>query len=173
MEFLRVVCENFFNFNLELNKEYDIIPALYNLIHRKQLENPSLFYSFDKRISRQSFNHIYLHDIVQLLEYSYKNIHSCGLQKGKSLQRLAQIFHATDKVDAHAREMLSIDDYNDFKTLAINKLHHQLEQEYGNMTRDKWYAFVISENLITKKSQHFESTILFISVALFYLYNKL
>ena len=85
---------------------------------------------------------------------------------------MAQIFYASDKLDGHSREMLFVDDYNDFKTLAINELHHNLEQEYGNMTHDEWYAFVISSNLI-KKSQHFDSTILFICVAIFYRDNKL
>jgi len=149
MSITREVCQNFFDFKLELNQGHGIIPSLYDLIYRKQKEDPSYFQCLERRICREIYSCNNLEDSIRLLHATFHNIraNSSELRKETNWQCVAHLFYSVDKIDNHARIILTVNDYEKFKENTIDLLCKKIVQEYGNtMTNEKWYTLVVTEN---------------------------
>ena len=186
MNLTREICQNFFHFNLNLNKGHGIVPSLYDLIYRKEKEDPSYFKCLDKRISRESYCAHNLEDLNNVIRVAFNNISAktTDLRNETYWNCLAHLFFVVDKIDSHARIILPTANYIKFKENAIDMLCEKIDQEYGDgLTNEKWYTLVVTENYKTNRKEEtkvsenkmepFDYTAYLMGIFTVYLINKL
>ena len=143
MDFNKIVCENFFDYNRELNQSDGIIQAIYHLMHRMRKLHESSFSSLEKRLTRTMHNCRNADDFIKLSKTSFRNQ---AMRNNELNKYLALLFFTAEWINDQAQRYVDDAQHSRVTDQLVLSMTIIITKEFNFRSRTDWYEFVAHEN---------------------------
>ena len=173
MSFSREISKSFLDLSQPLNKGHDVIVAIYKLIHNCKKEDPALFESYSARLERAIKHCSTKDDFLTLFDIAFSTISplSTDFRTKSHQQCIALVFYISEWL--WSQEKFTSDDKQSLFISVVEKMDRLLCEKFKMHDREKWYTFVVAENMKSSSASESEGPSFVAGVLLTFLLMKI